>query len=190
MSSAWPFGNLRPLYYGAILADPPWHFETRSEKGEQKSPQAHYQTMDDESLRRLPVAHLAAPDCFLVMWAIAPKLDFAIDLLKHWGFTYKTFGAWHKRTRYGKTQFGTGYILRSACEPYVIGTIGSPKVGSRSIRNIIDAPVRQHSRKPPDMRHMVEKMAPRAWRCELFAREPWTGNDVWGNEPTKFLEAA
>ncbi len=190
MTGAWPFGDLRPLSYGAILADPPWHFTLRSEKGEAKSPQAHYQTMDDDALRSLPVGHLAAPDCIPIMWAIWPKMDFAIDLVKHWGFTYKTGGAWHKRTRHGKTAFGTGYIFRGACEPYVLATLGNPKTGSKSVRNLIDAPIREHSRKPADMRRMVEKLTPNQWRCELFAREPWAGNDVWGNESQKFVEAA
>lgn len=182
----WPFGDLRPLGYGAILADPPWRYEMRSAKGEAKSPQAHYLTMDDQALLELPVGHLAGPDCILVMWAVWPKLDFAMALMQRWGFTFKTGGAWHKRTRHGKTQFGTGYILRGACEPFIVGTIGSPKAGSKSVRNLIDAPVREHSRKPEDMRQMVEQLTPGQWRCELFAREPWAGNDVWGNEVEKF----
>ncbi|TAN67668.1 MAG: hypothetical protein EPN20_06740, partial [Magnetospirillum sp.] len=68
----WPFAALRPLSYGAILADPPWAFRLRSEAGEEKSPQAHYGCMDLDAIKALPVSHLAAPDCLLVMWATAP----------------------------------------------------------------------------------------------------------------------
>jgi len=168
----WQFGHLRMFGYGLILADPPWSYKMYSERGYGKSPEAHYATMDDEALAQLRVGDLASGDAFLVMWAIWPKLPSAISLMRHWGFTYKTGGAWHKRTKHGKTQFGPGYITRSACEPFIIGTIGAPEIGSKSIRNLIDAPVRGHSRKPDDMRRLCEKLAPRAWRCDLFAREP------------------
>jgi N6-adenosine-specific RNA methylase IME4 len=172
--------------YGAILVDPPWHYTMRSAKGEAKSPQAQYATMTDAEILALPVSHLAERDCFLIMWAVWPKLPLAIECVKRWGFDYKTGGSWHKLTMNGKTSFGTGYIFRSACEPYVLGTLGSPEIGSKSVRNLIAAPTRGHSRKPDDMRRNVEKLAPNVRRCELFAREPWPGNDVWGNETEKF----
>lgn len=186
----WPFGSLTPLKYGAILIDPPWSYEMRSEKGFQKSPEAHYATMGDAALRALPVSHLAGGDCLLVMWAIWPRLDFAIALMRHWGFAYKTGGSWTKTTRSGKRTFGTGYILRSTTEPFLIGTIGEPRIGSRSVRNLIEAQRREHSRKPPEMRAMVEKLRPQSFACELFAREPWPGHDVWGDQTGRFAEAA
>lgn len=183
----WPFGDLRMMGYGAILADPPWSYEMRSEKGYEKSPEAHYDTLSDDDIAASPVHLLAGGDCLLVMWAIWPKLDVALRVMSAWGFRYKTGGAWHKRAARGKTAFGTGYILRSACEPFLVGTIGNPPIGSRSVRNIIDAKRRDHSRKPAEMRAMVEALTPSAFRCELFAREPWPGgNDVWGNQTDRF----
>jgi len=188
-TSAWPFGGLKMFGYGLILADCPWSYEMYSENGYAKSPEAHYNTMDDEELARLPVELLASGDCYLIMWAIWPKLDSAMRIMKRWGAVYKTGGAWHKKTRHGKTAFGTGYILRSSCEPFLVGTFGSPKSGSKSIRNLIEAPTREHSRKPDQMRRSAEKLTPSAFRCELFAREPWAGNDVWGLETGKFVNA-
>lgn len=184
--SDWPFGSLCPLKYSAILIDPPWSYKMRSTKGYGKSPEAHYATLSDETLASLPVAHLAAPDCFLFMWAVWPKLDFAIRLMEGWGFTYKTGGSWEKTTITGKTSFGPGYILRTACEPFIVGTLGEPRTGSKSVRNFISSLRREHSRKPPEMRSMVEALTPRAFRCELFAREAWPGNEVWGAESSKF----
>jgi N6-adenosine-specific RNA methylase IME4 len=186
----WPFGKLQMFGYGAILADPPWSYEMRSDKGYEKSPEAHYDTMGDDDIAALPVAHLAKPDCMLVMWAVAPKVDVALRVMKAWGFTFKTMGAWHKVTNTGKSCFGTGYIFRSAMEPYLVGTMGNPKPGSRSVRNIIVSERREHSRKPPEIRRDVELLTPNTFRCELFAREPWPGNDVWGNEAQKFEGAA
>lgn len=184
----WPFGHLQMMGYGAILADPPWAYRMRSDKGYEKSPEAHYDTMDDEALMALPVHQLAQRDCLLIMWAIWPKLPFAIDVMKAWGFKYITGGSWVKRTPYGKIRWGTGYTLRSGCEPFLVGRIGEPQGQPRNILNVIDAVAREHSRKPPEMRAMVEAMTPHAYRCELFAREPWPGNHVWGNEADKFAE--
>jgi len=186
MSNDWPFGHLRPLGYGAILADPPWRYTMRGPKGYEKSPEAHYETMNDEGLLSLPVHKLARGDCLLVMWAIWPRLPFAVKVMEAWGFKFVTGGSWIKRTPYGKIRWGTGYTLRSGCEPFLVGRIGEPQGQPRNILNVIDAVAREHSRKPPEMRAMVEALTPQAFRCELFAREAWPGNTVWGLETEKF----
>lgn len=184
----WPFGDLRMFGYGAILADPPWSYKMYSEKGKAKSPEAHYQTMTDEELLSLPVHLLAQRDCLLMMWAVWPRLEFALHLMGAWGFRYITGGAWVKRTVNGKVRWGTGYTLRSGCEPFLVGRMGNPQGTSRSVLNVIDGLAREHSRKPPQMREMVEILTPRSFRCELFAREPWPSNDTWGNEAFKFSD--
>lgn len=187
---AWPFEGLTPLKYGAILADPPWAYDMRSQKGYAKSPEAHYDTMPLEAIKSLPVSHLAAGDCLLVMWSTWPHLPQAMEVMAAWGFAYKTGGSWTKQTPTGKAAFGTGYILRSSTEPFLIGTIGAPRISSKSERNLIEAQRREHSRKPDEMRAMVERLCPNAFCAELFAREPWPGHDVWGAEAGKFVEVA
>lgn len=199
MLTRWPFGSLTPMKYGAILADPPWAYKMRSSKGHAKSPEAHYPTMSMEALQQLPVSELAGPDCLLFMWSTWPHLDKALGLMGAWGFTYVTGGNWNKRTVNGKLVTGTGYVQRSAGEPYLIGRLGKPQTVSKSERNVIEAPEadrlipdtieairREHSRKPVEMRQMIDRLLPRAHKCELFAREPWPGNDIWGNETEKF----
>ncbi len=182
----WPFGTLNPLSYDLILADPATKFETWSAAGEGKSPQAQYDTMTWEDLAALKVHRLARGDAFLVMWACWPTIRESIQLMEDWGFRYVTGGAWHKRTKHGKTAFGTGYVLRSACEPILIGKIGEPKA-SKSVRNIIDAEARGHSRKPDDQYDFCERLAPQAVKfVELFARQRRAGWDAWGNEVGKF----
>ncbi len=184
----WPFGELTPLKYGAIIADPPWAYEMWGAGGHGKSPEAHYATMPLEAIKALPVGHLAAGDCLLMLWSTWPHLPAAMEVMAAWGFTYKTGGAWVKRTRkHWGPAFGTGYILRSATEPFLIGTIGRPEISDRSVRNLLlDAMRREHSRKPPEAREMIARLLPRANACELFAREPWLGHDVWGNETARF----
>lgn len=194
--SDWPFGHLTPLKYGAILADPPWRYDMRSEKGKAKSPEAHYATMPLEEIKALPVDRLAGPGCLLFLWSTWPHLPQAMACMASWGFEFKTGGAWIKRSKSWKLTFGTGYVLRSASEPFLVGTIGRPQTASRSERNVIAAPEllpdlmeslrREHSRKPIEMRGMIERLLPRQHAVELFAREAWPGHDVWGNQTGRF----
>lgn len=192
----WPFAGLTPLKYGAILADPPWAYAMRSEAGHAKSPEAHYQTMTLDAIKDLPVGQLAGPGCYLFLWSTWPHLPQALDVMAAWGFVYVTGGSWTKRTPSGKVAFGTGYVLRSSTEPFLVGKIGQPQVASRSERNLIlaaedipdgiEALRREHSRKPAEMRALIGRLLPRAYCAELFGREPWAGNDVWGNQVTLF----
>lgn len=180
------FRALRPMGgYDLIMADPPWHYEMRSEKGEGKSPQSHYQTMSLDEIKTLPVEMLAAPNCLLWLWAVGPMLPQALEVIDAWGFAYKTQGEWAKMTKNGKQHFGTGYILRNAGEPFLIATRGAPKT-TRSVRSVIMAPVREHSRKPDEAFADAEKLMPQARRLELFSRQRRSNWDTWGNEADKF----
>lgn len=185
--SAWPFDGLALRSYRCILADPPWRFALHSAKGEGKAPQAHYGCMDLAWIKALPVADLAHPDgCALVMWATAPMLPHALETLAAWGFTFKSAGAWAKQSPTGKSwAFGTGYCYRSATEFWLLGTVGRPVQQSRSIRNLIVAPRREHSRKPDQMHRDLEALWPGP-RCELFARATIPGWTAWGNQTGLF----
>jgi N6-adenosine-specific RNA methylase IME4 len=185
-TDAWPFGDLRPLSYNLILADPPWRYEMRSPRGYRKAPEHQYRTMNDDDLKALPVHRLARDHCFLILWAVWPRLPFALEVIDAWGFKYCTGGAWAKRTKTGKIRLGPGYRFRSCCEPFLVGTLGNPPRDSRSCRNFIDGLAREHSRKPDKMRSLCEQLTPSGYRAELFARESWPGNSVWGDETAKF----
>lgn len=177
--------DLPPLTFNAILIDPPWAIRMRSPRGYHKSPQRHYSVLSFEEIRALPVAHLAQKNCLLWCWATWPLLDACIETVKAWGFAYKSGGAWTKRTRTGKLTFGGGYIVRSACEPYLLATIGSPRYLSKSVRNCIDALRREHSRKPDEQYEMIERLIEPPW-CEIFSRTSRPGWSAWGNEVGKF----
>lgn len=185
----WPFEGLSPLSADLIMADPPWRFELWSSKGESKSAQAQYATMSIDDIKALPVGHLAGGDCLLFMWATFPLLQEALNVMTTWGFKYVTGGAWHKRTSGGKTSFGTGYRLRSSCEPFLIGTMGNPAT-TRACRNLIDAEAREHSRKPEAAYALCEQLMPRSRYVELFSRQMRPGWKCWGNEVGKFQEEA
>lgn len=182
----WPFGDLQMFGYGCILADPPWLFTNYSEKGEAKNPLSNYECMHLDDIAALPVQHLAKPDCAMLMWATAPMLPEALDLMGRWGFTFKSAGAWAKQSSTGKKwAFGTGYCFRSAAEFILLGTMGKPKIRSRSVRNLIVAPVREHSRKPDEQYEMAEALFAGPY-LELFSRTRRPGWSHWGNEVGKF----
>ncbi len=185
----WPFGDLRMFGYGLIMVDPPWKYANYSRKGEHKGAAAQYDCLTVAEISALPVSQLAAPDCALWLWATNPLLDCAFDVIKAWGFAFKTAGHWVKRTRHGKLGFGTGYVLRGAGEPFLIGTIGAPKF-SRSVRSVIEGLAREHSRKPAEAYQAAEILVPNVCRADLFSRERRPGWDAWGNEVDKFPEVA
>lgn len=110
--------------FGAILADPPWHFSTWSARGRDRcpdgpvtnehgynvrgrnnSPLRHYSTMSLDDIKALPVSDVAARDCLLFMWAVDPLLPAAFEVGRAWGFEYKTVGFyWAKQRKVTSTR--------------------------------------------------------------------------------------
>lgn len=191
MTELAQFHALRPFGgFHLIMADPPWSFENFSAAGEAKNAKAQYTCTPLDWIKSLPVSALAADDCLLWLWATNPMLPQALETLAAWGFSFRTAGHWSKRNpETGKLAFGTGYILRCAGEPFLIGTRGSPKT-TRSTRSVIEGRAREHSRKPDEAFAAAEALMPDARRIELFSRQTRPGWTVWGNETQKFSEAA
>lgn len=184
------FIGLRPAGgFGLIMADPPWRSEMRSQAGLKKSPEAHYRTMELSEIAALPVEILAASDSLLWLWARGSQIPSAIQVVEAWGFELKTMGWWAKVTTGGKQTFGTGYLLRNAGEPFLIGTRGAPRTRN-SVRDTILGVRREHSRKPDEAYAAAEKLMPDAQRLDLFSRTDRPGWRAWGNETGKFNVAA
>ena len=176
-----------PLY-DLIMADPPWRFATRSPKGiTVKGAGGQYITMTLADICAVQVADMAGPNCLLWLWATNPMLPLAFEVMAAWGFEFKTAGHWSKRTKHNRQAFGTGYILRCAGEPFLIGTRGKVKT-SRSVRSVIEGPVREHSRKPDEAYAAAEKLMPDAYRLDMFSRQRRIGWDAWGNDVERFDE--
>lgn len=183
--SNWPFDDLNPYSYDFIMADPPWRFENWSKKGEMKNPSQHYETMPLEDIKALPVGDLASGDTLLWLWCTNAMLREGFDVLDAWCFKYVTAGVWHKRTKHWKTHFGTGYVLRGASEPFLIGKIGKPKT-TKGVRSLVEGVVRENSRKPEESYRAAQQLMPNARRADLFSRQTRDGWDNWGKERGKF----
>jgi len=188
--ASYPSISAMPMFrYGLIMADIPWTFDNWSVAGEVKNASAKYECQDLNWAKSLRVGDIAARDCVLWLWATNPLLDVAFDVMSAWGFKFKTAGHWSKKTVNGKQAFGTGYILRCAGEPFLIGTVGEPWT-ARNVRSVIEGPVREHSRKPDEAFEAAECLCGDVPRAELFSRQPRAGWDVMGNETAKFAEAS
>lgn len=167
--------------YNIIYADPPWSYKDSGCKG---AAAEHYQTMSVEDICKLPVKDLADKDCVLFMWATYPQLEEALQVIKHWGFEYKTIAfQWVKTYKSGFGEFlGLGRWTRGNTEPCLLATKGKPKRINAGVSQLIFSPLRRHSQKPPEARVKIKKLLGDLSAVELFAREKVEGRDSWGNE--------
>ena len=196
--------------YNILYADPPWSY---NDKGCNGNAAQHYPLMKDADICALPIKDIAADDCVLFMWATYPKLQEALDVIKAWGFTYKTIGfQWVKQNRSGEGHFfGLGRWTRGNSEPCLIATKGDachltldeegtapcliatkgkPKRVSASVGQLVFSPLRAHSQKPDEVRDRIVDLMGDLPRIELFARSAAEGWDCWGNEAPTIEEAA
>jgi N6-adenosine-specific RNA methylase IME4 len=176
----WPFEPLRMFGYDVIVADPPWKYDRWSETNQSKGAADHYETMDTAAIAALPVGHLARGDCVLLLWACGCMLPQALDVMRAWGFVYKSEIVWRKVFPSGSPRMGTGYRVRTMHEPLLLGTIGRPEHGA--LPSLMSGIAREHSRKPDEVYREIELRTPRANRCDLFARESRYGFDTWGDQ--------
>jgi N6-adenosine-specific RNA methylase IME4 len=172
-------------YYGTILVDPPWRFENRTGKmAPEHRRLRRYRTMSLPEILALPVGELAAPKSHLYLWVPNALLAEGLEVLRAWGFVYKTNLVWYKiRKDGGPDGRGVGFYFRNVTELLLLGVRGSLrtlKPGRRQV-NLLEARKQHHSRKPDAFYELVERCSP-APRLELFARYPRLQWDQWGDE--------
>lgn len=175
--------------YRLVLSDPPWKFATRSQKGMGRSADNHYETMTLDDIKALPVADVCDPaGAVLLLWVTDPLLDVGLDVMRAWGFKYKTVGYyWTKRNKDGSRFMGQGFWTRGNPEQCLLGVRGKPpKRLDAGVRKWIDSPRREHSRKPDEARARTERLLGSIPRLEMFARQSAGGWDSWGNQTEKF----
>lgn len=172
--------------YDVIYADPPWRFNVWSrETGLGRSADKHYPTMQKQDIEELPINKIAKNNSVLFIWATFPCLEQALELIKKWGYTYKTCAfTWIKKNKRSGSDFiGMGYYTRANAEVCLLASKGkSLKRVNRSIRQVIQSPIEEHSKKPAEIRARIEELFGDVARIELFARQRTEGWDCWGNE--------
>ena len=175
-----PFPNKK---YDIIYADPAWYFKSYSSKGERRNATQHYDCMSINDICNLPVGNISKNDCVLFIWVIDPMLPQAFEVIKAWGFKYKTVAfTWVKENKSEGYFTGLGYWTRANPEMCLLATKGKPKRISKSVRQLVMDKRREHSRKPDRIRNDIVELCGDLPRIELFARQQVDGWDNWGNE--------
>jgi N6-adenosine-specific RNA methylase IME4 len=182
--------------YNVIYADPPWRFEPYSrDTGMDRAADNHYPTMTVEAIKTLKIP--AAADCELYIWATAPMLPAALEVIDAWGFTYKSHCVWVKKTRNGESLHrGTGFWFTNCHELLLVATRGAvlPPPADQMMPSVLELPIGKHSKKPDLFATLISGWYPHLAKLEMFARpresewtidardDPAAGWDTWGNE--------
>jgi len=177
--------HLGGMPFGTVLADPPWRFLNRTGKvAPEHKRLSRYDTMTWEEIAVLPIGDVMARQSHCYLWVPNALVAEGMEVLKAWGFTYKTMIIWHKvRKDGGPDGRGVGFYFRNVTEPVLFGVRGSLRTldPGRSQVNFIATRKREHSRKPDELYPIIEACSPGPF-LELFARYPRPGWVVWGDE--------
>ena len=166
--------------YNIIYADPPWKYGTDVKR--------HYDCVSIEEINKFPAQQISADNCALFLWVTYPILPECIETLKKWGFRYVGVAfTWIKTNKNnGKPFFGMGNWTRANAELCLLGIKGNLKRKSAKVAQVVMSPLREHSRKPDEIRDKIVELMGDIPKIELFARQRFKGWDCWGNETNKF----
>lgn len=172
--------------FQTILADPPWQFQNRTGKmAPEHKRLSRYPTMNLESIKSLPIAQIADEKCHLYLWVPNALLPEGLEVMKAWGFQYKTNIIWEKiRKDGGPDGRGVGFYFRNVTEVLLFGVKGihfRTLDPARTQVNLVRAQKREHSRKPDEIISLIESCSPGPY-LELFARGKRDGWTLWGNQ--------
>ena len=163
--------------YRVIYVDPPWKYSDGLMES-YGSVKYHYPQMSIEELCELPIGDLVWKNAVLFLWVTAPLLEECFEVIRSWGFKYKTNIVWDKDSHnFGHyTSVRHEHLLictKGSCTPDIDEKIGSVVKVKRS---------KKHSQKPEEFRDLIDKLYPNGKRIELFAREKVNGWDSWGRD--------
>lgn len=186
-STVW-FGDIRGQRFGCILADPPWQYDNESPPClPEKQPETcvieyYYPTMGLDEIKAMPVRDVAEKNSVLFLWATCPMLPEAIEVMRAWGWKYKTIVTWEKTN--GDCM---GYWFRTCTEHLLVGVRGDVKSFRSMTRNLIQCNRGRHSAKPQQAHDIIESVTPDMNRLEIFARLHRPGWTAWGNQVERDL---
>jgi N6-adenosine-specific RNA methylase IME4 len=162
--------------YSVFYADPPWEDEFGPND---RQAELHYPVMPLAAIKAMPVSDISAKDAVLYLWAMPHMLPAALEVMRAWGFEYRTEMIW------SKDKIGLGEWARQQHEPLLIGRRGEFPPPPPAVRSpsVVASPRLKHSEKPAVFAEMIERFYPTMPKIELFRRGPARkGWDAWGNE--------
>ena len=185
------------MTYSVLVVDPPWSYGSAT--GRTRTAEFHYDTLGNNGkevnrktgagiesiIRTTPVPSLSGNDAHLYLWATNPKLPFAFEIMRAWGFEYKTTLTWVKTTASGAVHGGgMGWFFRGATEHVLFGVKGRKPIPSAIRRpNVVQAQPREHSEKPWAFYELLRGLYPEGERMiDIYARAHHARCDAWGTE--------
>jgi len=162
--------------YRIVYADPPWMYGNSMPVGTTE-PKDYYLLMSTEDICAMPVKEITEENAVLFLWTTSPHLPEALEVVKAWGFTYKTTFIWdkikHNMGHYNSVRHEILLVCtKGACTPDVKKLFDSVQSIERT----------EHSKKPQEFRDIIETIYVYGNKIELFARQAPEGWDVFGNE--------
>jgi len=172
-AAEWPKGKYRVIY-----ADPPWQYGDERSGGNHGGAVDHYNTISINELKNMPIASLAEDNAVLFLWATAPLLPEALELINAWDFKYKTNFIWDK------VKHNMGHYNSVRHELLLIATKGSCTPDNVQLFDSVQSIERtdRHSEKPEEFRKIIETLYTYGNKLEMFARKQVEGWEVFGNE--------
>ena len=172
--------------FKTIYADPPWRFKNRTGKMAPENKRlSRYSTLALDDIKNLPVFQFAEEQCHLYLWVPNALLIQGLEVMKSWGFEYKTNLVWEKIRRDGEPDGrGVGFYFRNVTEILLFGVRGEKfrtLQPGRTQVNLIRSKKREHSRKPDEFIDLIEACSPGPY-IELFARGDRKNWTMWGDQ--------
>lgn len=174
---------LPPDKYRVIYADPPWQYNNAGVINDSDSygrAARHYPTLSIAELCDLgeQVKTMADANAVLFMWVTSPLLEECFDVIRAWGFQYKTSFVWDK------VGHNYGHYNSVRHELLLICTRGSCIPDTKTLYDSVVSIEKSnvHSEKPAEFRRIIDDLYTWGNRIELFARTQVDGWEMWGNE--------
>jgi len=188
------------MKYKIIYADPPWQYANQK-NNDPAMGGIVYKTMTIDEIKKLPVNEISDKDSVLCMWVTMPKLIEGLEVIKAWGFEYRTcLFNWVKvnpNAEIIETEIkgkkmpdvsikggfysGMGHWVNGNSELCLFAKKGKPKRMSKEVKQLQVHPRQRHSQKPI-LHSEIVKLFGDLPRIELFARQNVDGWDCLGNE--------
>jgi len=162
-----------------IYADPPWSYGDKQLTPMLGGAEKHYGSMSISEICDLPIKKIIEDDAVLFMWVTSPLLEECFDVIKSWGFKYKTSFVWDK------IKHNMGHYNSVRHEFLLIATKGSCTPDNKTLYDSVQAIERNnnHSEKPIEFMNIIDDIYSHGDRVELFCRSSKKENwFYWGNE--------
>lgn len=165
--------------FRVFYVDPPWNYGDKQNTPNLGGAEKHYDSMTIDQLCDLPVDTLSEKDAVLFLWVTSPLLEECFDIIKAWGFKYKSSFIWDK------VKHNMGHYNSVRHEFLLICTKGKCTPDEKKLSDSVQSIERteKHSEKPVEFMNIIDELYTHGDRIELFCRQPKKENwFYWGNE--------